>query len=214
MADDDKGKAILENAYELSTPEDNRAYYREFAKTYDGDFAEALGFVYPAAIAGIYKEIAQAEDIPVADIGCGTGLVAEALELPRNDIDGMDISAEMLLRAAGKSLYQRTFEIDLTRDLSAITNDYGAVLSSGTFTHGHLGPEVLASLLQIGRSGALFIIGVNREHFSNLGFKQTLGALAEDGKISEPDLREIQMYDKEGHDHSGDVAIAVCYRKV
>lgn len=213
MADGDKGKAILENAYELSTPEDNKAYYRAFAETYDGDFAEALGFVYPAAIAGIYRESARKEDVPVADIGCGTGLVAEALGLPGNLIDGMDISAEMLACAAEKSLYRQTFEIDLTGDLSAISNDYGAVLSSGTFTHGHLGPDVLASLLAIGRDGALYVIGVNREHYKNLGFEQTLAALADEGRITRPELREIRMYDKEGHDHSGDVAIAVCYRK-
>lgn len=214
MADSNKGKAILENAYALSTPEDNRAYYREFAKSYDGDFAEALGFVYPAAIAGIYHETARAEDVPVADIGCGTGLVAGALGLPRSEIDGMDISAEMLARAAKKSLYRKTFEIDLTGDLAPILNGYGAVLSAGTFTHGHLGPEVLAGLLKIGRNGALYVIGVNREHFRNLGFDKTLAALAEGGRISKPDLREIRMYDKAGHDHSGDTAFAVVYRKL
>ena len=214
MADGDKGKAILENAYELSTPEDSKAYYRAFAKSYDGDFAEALGFVYPAAIAGIYHETARPEDSPVADIGCGTGLVAEALGLPRGKIDGMDISVEMLARASEKSLYRRTFEIDLTGDLSAVSNGYGAVLSAGTFTHGHLGPEVLAALLDIGRDGALYVIGVNREHYKNLGFERTLDALADGGRISTPELREIRMYDKAGHDHSGDTAFAVRYRKL
>ncbi|MEO0975670.1 MAG: methyltransferase domain-containing protein [Pseudomonadota bacterium] len=212
MADDDKGKALLENAYKLSTPEDNKAYYAEFADTYDGDFADALGFVYPQAIARIYAEKAGPDDVPVADIGCGTGLVAEALGLPVVQVDGMDISAEMLERATAKALYGRTFEIDLTGDLTAISNGYGAVLSSGAFTHGHLGPDVLISLLSIARSGALFVIGVNRAHFGDHGFDAALAGLVREGRITEPAVDEIRMYSKEGHDHSADIAFAVSFR--
>lgn len=212
MAEDDKGKALLENAYKLSTPEDNKAYYREFAETYDGDFAEALGFVYPQAIARIYAERAGPEDVPVADIGCGTGLVAEALGLPAVQVDGLDISAEMLERATAKALYGRTFEIDLTGDLTAISNGYGAVLSSGAFTHGHLGPDVLISLLSIARSGALFVVGVNRTHYADHGFDAALAGLVQEGRITEPAVDEIRMYSKEGHDHSADIAFAVSFR--
>lgn len=212
MADDDKGKALLENAYKLSTPEDNKAYYREFADTYDGDFAEALGFVYPQTIARIYAEKARPVDVPVADIGCGTGLVAEALGLPAAQVDGMDISAEMLERATAKALYGRTFEIDLTGDLAPISNGYGAVLSSGAFTHGHLGPDVLISLLAIARKGALFVIGVNRAHYGDHGFDTALAGLADEGRIAKPEVDEIRMYSKEGHDHSADIAFAVSFR--
>lgn len=212
MADEDKGKALLENAYKLSTPEDNKAYYREFADTYDGDFAEALGFVYPQTIARIYTEKAGPEDVPVADIGCGTGLVAKALGLPATLVDGMDISAEMLERATAKSLYGRTFEIDLTGNLATIRNGYGAILSSGAFTHGHLGPNVLISLLSIARSGALFVIGVNRAHYGDHGFDAALAGLADENRITEPSVDEIRMYSKEGHDHSADIAFAVSFR--
>ncbi|WP_299473618.1 class I SAM-dependent methyltransferase [uncultured Roseibium sp.] len=214
MAASDKGKAILENAYRLSTPDDNKTYYREFARSYDEDFADALGFVYPQTIAKIYSANALPKDIPVADIGCGTGLVAEALALPARDIDGMDISSEMLSHAARKSLYRHTYEIDLTTDLSPICNDYGAVVSSGTFTHGHLGPDVLTSLLAIASAGALFVIGVNRSHFSSLGFQETLAGLASVRRISEPSLEEVRIYAKDDHEHSGDMAMAVSFRKL
>ncbi|WP_434054056.1 MAG: class I SAM-dependent methyltransferase [Roseibium sp.] len=214
MAEDDKGKALLENAYKLSTPEDNKAYYRDFAETYDGDFADALGFILPEAIARIYTAKARPGDVPVADIGCGTGLIAEALGLPAAQVDGMDISAEMLERATAKALYGRTFEIDLTGDLDPIRNAYGAVLSSGTFTRGHLGPDILAALVSIARSGGLFVIGVNKLHYSDRGFDQTLAQLVNAGVIAELDVQEIRMYAKEGHDHSEDLAVAVSFRKI
>jgi len=213
MVVSDKGKALLENAYELETPDDSRTYYRDFAATYDGDFADGLGFVYPSKIAEVYRQMSGPEDVPVADIGCGTGLVAEALGPAVQPVDGMDISPEMLARAEEKGLYRRTYEIDLTGDLGPICNAYGAVLSSGTFTHGHLGPEVLERLLAIARPGALFVIGVNQAHFKSLGFEQMLTALTSAGRIVSPEQRAVPIYEKDDHDHSGDTALAVSFRK-
>ena len=82
------GKKLLEGAYDLSTPDDNIAYYKDFAPIYDADFARSLGYVFPAALAEIYHQAGGPDDTPVADIGCGTGLVAEALRLPQAQIDG------------------------------------------------------------------------------------------------------------------------------
>ena len=87
------GQSLLENAYKLATPDDNAQYYDAFASTYDMEFADELGWHYPAAIAEIYRDARTTTDSPVADIGCGTGLVASALDFPREQIDGIDISA-------------------------------------------------------------------------------------------------------------------------
>jgi SAM-dependent methyltransferase len=93
MIEKSAGQSLLENAYKLSTPEDNVDYYDAFASTYDTDFADALGWHYPAAIAVAYRDAASKSDTPIADVGCGTGLVASALNLPREQVDGIDISA-------------------------------------------------------------------------------------------------------------------------
>jgi predicted TPR repeat methyltransferase len=99
MIEKSAGQTLLENAYKLSTPEDNVDYYNALASSYDTDFAGALGWHYPTAIAAAYRDAATATDTPIADIGCGTGLVASALNFPREQVDGFDISAEMLLVA-------------------------------------------------------------------------------------------------------------------
>ena len=102
MTGKSKGQSLLENAYKLATPDDNKIYYDEFADTYDSDFADVLGWHYPKAIAAIYRDHATKDDLPIADIGCGTGFVAQALARPSQDIDGIDISAEMLRMAKSK----------------------------------------------------------------------------------------------------------------
>lgn len=206
------GQSILENAYKLATPSDNAAYYDAFAPTYDSDFVAQMGYQYPKAIADAYHRFALPNDTPIADIGCGTGLVAAGLALPDTPIDGMDISPEMLVIAGQKSLYRALTFVDLTGPL--IPNTYGAVLSSGTFTHGHLGPEPLRGLLDIARKGALFIIGVNQHHFEAQNFAAVLDEMVAEGAITPVKLEETMIYSKPGHDHSNDRALILQYRKI
>ncbi len=213
MQDKSSAQALLENAYALKSPADNVAYYRAMAEAYDGDFAVNLGWAYPHSIALAYQRQALPTDLPVADIGCGTGFVAAELRLAPDQIDGMDISPDMLAIAKTKSLYRALYEVDLTGPLDAIAQTYGAVLSAGTFTHGHLGPAPLENLLQIARSGALFVIGVNQQHFAAQGFAQTLAALHTAGRISAYQTEEILMYSIPGHVHSEDRALILTFRK-
>lgn len=213
MTEKSAGQTLLEKAYKLSTPEDNADYYDEFASTYDSDFADALGWQYPAAIAVAYRDAATKTDTPIADIGCGTGLVASALNLPRGQIDGIDISPEMLRISKEKKLYRSLYRVDLTKSLDLIANDYGAVLSAGTFTFGHLGPEPLESLLHIARANALFVIGVRKAFFQKAGFEPVLRDIEVRGLIKDLQVAEVPMYAKAGHDHSDDTAFALVYRK-
>ena len=213
MIEKSAGQTLLENAYKLSTPEDNADYYDAFASTYDMDFADALGWRYPAAIAAAYRDAATKTDTPIADIGCGTGLVASALNFPRGQIDGIDISADMLHVSEEKGLYRSLYKVDLTKALDVIANDYGAVLSAGTFTSGHLGPDPLESLLDIARGNALFVIGVKKAFFHEAGFEPVLRDLDARGLIKDLQVAEVPMYAKAGHDHSADTAFALVYRK-
>ena len=207
------GQQDLENTYNLASPEDVVAYYRDFAPSYNTGFAAEMGWRYPLAIAEAYRKQATARDVPIADIGCGTGIVAAELHLSPDQIDGMDISPEMLTAARAKGFYRRLFEVDLTGDLSAVGSAYGAVVSAGTFTFGHLGPAPLRGLLRIARPGALFIIGVNRAHFEKEHFAEMLEEMAKRREIGPVAVEDIAMYAKLGHDHSGDRALVLQFRR-
>lgn len=213
MTDKKLGQELLENAYKLNTPGDNITFYKAFAPTYDTDFAAQLGWQYPQFIADTYHAQAVG-DVPIADIGCGTGYVASALNLPRHLIDGMDISPDMLVIARRKNLYRTLYEVDLTGPLETIKNEYGAVLSAGTFTLGHLGPEPLCNLLSIARSGGLFVIGVYQAHFEEQNFSETLDRLLRENKISPPKIDRVKIYSKIDHEHANDQALILQYRKI
>ncbi|HSF96036.1 MAG TPA: class I SAM-dependent methyltransferase [Thermohalobaculum sp.] len=206
------GTDKLEGAYALKTPQDNAAYYRDFSDSYDQGFAAELGYVYPRRVAELYLAEAGPGDVPVLDVGAGTGLLAEWL--PGIEVDGIDISAEMLEKAAAKGLYRRRIVADLTQPLDLPADSYGALVSSGTFTHGHLGPEVLGELLRIARPGALFCLGINLAIYDTAGFAAAFARLVRQRAVTALNFREIMIYEGADHAHAQDRCTVAWFRKL
>ncbi|MEM9851419.1 MAG: methyltransferase domain-containing protein [Pseudomonadota bacterium] len=209
--DKNKGVELLEGAYAIRTPADSVTYYASFADDYDAVFAGGLGYVYPRLVADIYQAEAGPVDRPVADIGCGTGLVAEALDLPPAEVEGFDISSEMLEKAREKGLYGALHRVDLTAD-DPVPGGFGAVVSAGTFTHGHLGPDALPGLLRFAREDALFVIGINAEHYAARGFDAALAALTDAGRITAPAAKSVPVYAGKDTAHATDRALVCVFR--
>ena len=83
----------LKRAYSIQGPDGARDLYRDWASSYDNDFGAAYGFVMPREVARIFLAESKG-DTPILDVGAGTGLVAA--HLGGAEIDGLDISPEML----------------------------------------------------------------------------------------------------------------------
>jgi len=79
--------------------------------------------------------------------------------------------------AAEKGLYRDTIPGDLTAKLPIEDGVYDAVVSSGTFTHGHVGPDALDELLRVAKSGAQFVLSINATHFEARGFSAKFDSL-------------------------------------
>ncbi len=210
----------LERAYSVKTPEDSRKLYAEWAATYNDTFIKANGYVYPRKVAELFAEFVPATHSElVIDIGCGTGAVGHFLTSLRPEllIDGYDISPEMLAQAAltrradNSPVYRNLQEVDLTGVLPK--QNYCAMTSSGTFTHGHLGPETLLGLLNIVRVGGWYVVGVNAEHFEARGFATTIDGAVNRGEISQPDVYVVDVY-ASGSPHHGDCAKVCIFRRL
>ncbi len=208
-------KLGLDDAYAVETPEDNRQLYRDWADTYESEFTIPRGYVYPDRIADIYTDLAGPGDAPILDVGAGTGLVGAALVAASpNVVDAIDISEEMLSVSQSKGIYRNLLQADLTGPLNIDDGIYGAVVSAGTFTHGHVGPGAFAELLRISRAGALFVIGINARVFDEYGFGSSLASLCADGKLGELTFRHMKYYEKADDEHAGDVGLTACFRKM
>lgn len=181
-----------EDAYRLDGPAAHRDYYDAWAASYDTDFIAARGYQVPTAVARAFLAFATPADSPVADLGCGTGQLGRALGLP--EVDGFDVSPAMLAQAEATGAYRALHQVDLTADAAAVAA-YGGLVSSGTFTHGHLGSADLPGVLGMCRPGALCVLGINAGHFAEAGFSGALGGLADHGRITLLDETEVASYD-------------------
>lgn len=212
-------KLGLDDAYAVQSPEDNRALYRDWADSYEQDFTISHGWILHLSVAGLFTErvsnLHVTEPGSVLDVGCGTGVVGVELQQQSfTSIDGIDISPEMLDIARSKNCYRHLLEADVTKPLPLEDGAYAGVVSAGTFTHGHLGPEPIPELVRIGRSGAVYAIGINAEHFVEHGFAEALSQQERFEMITDLTFAEVPMYQGSGAgEHANDMAIVSIFQR-
>lgn len=202
----------LRTAYALKSPEDNKRLYAEWAGDYDDSFAALED--YQLHIHAARAFVGAGGQGPVLDVGAGTGLCGAILAgLGVGPIDATDLSAEMLDQAMRKDIYRDAIEADLNQGLPVPRDSYAGIVSSGTFTHGHLGPEVLPALLRVARPGAQFALSINAKHFEAKGFADAFRQL-EQGQISNLSLPEVRIYGElAAGPNSDDIAVIALFEK-
>jgi len=105
------------------------------------------------------------------DVGCGTGLGAEALvELVKN-FDGIDLSPEMIEIADQKKLYRNLFTGNFLEVLSSSSKDYDFILAADVFAYlGDLAPA-LGMLRGSGRAGTILCFTTETKEQGGEGFR-------------------------------------------
>ncbi len=207
MADDGKkpgGKSVdtdafVKGAYGLDGTDAAKAFYGEWSGAYDDRMVGELGYVGPDRISRMLA--AHLDDVatPVLDIGCGTGLTSVHLaEQGFRAIDGIDITPEMLERARERGIYRHLIRADLTKPLDLDDASYGAAVSSGTFTCGHVGPEPLPEIVRVLRPGGLMAITIHQDIWEAKGFKAMLGGFESDGAIATVENRLDEVFEGQG----------------
>ena len=205
----------LKGALGLTGPEACLAYYRDWAANYDSGFATEMQYLLPAHVAAAF--LGARGQGPVLDVGAGTGLLAEALRQMgvTDPIDAVDFSVEMLERAAEKRIYAGLFQADITKPLN-LPRRYGGIVSSGTFTAGHVGPEALPNLLSVARPQAQFALSINRRVWTSAGFDAALDTLAAQKRITDLHLIEVEVYGAAAAaldaEHAADRAMIALFR--
>jgi predicted TPR repeat methyltransferase len=204
-------------AYSYEKPEDLARYYDDSASQYD-DYVNQVKYVLHLKVAAEYVMNVSSWG-RVLDIGCGTGLLGQAISniLPSMQIDGVDISPEMLGIAKEKHnqvlnrpSYKNLFLHDVTKDWSFTDTRYDALVSSGVFTSGHLMPKDIVSSLKLLLGRGLFLSSIKKNHYEEYGFEQVIQQLFDDGHILEPSFKVVNSYDS-GYDAE---SVIVAFRKI
>lgn len=100
-----------------------KALFDGYAERFDTHLAEALAYRGPQLLLDGIRRACAGEGRParfgsVLDLGCGTGLMGEALRPLCARLYGCDLSPAMLGKAQAKGLYDRLEEVDLATALA------------------------------------------------------------------------------------------------
>jgi predicted TPR repeat methyltransferase len=157
----------------LDANNDKKIIYNQWANTYE-EYVKNLNYLGPKNVAENFRDYISTfnnNNFKILDFGCGTGLLGQ--EIHNNlighshfEIDGIDISENMIQKCRQKNIYRNIIEINLLHDNLPPHYEYDYIVSSGVFLEGHVSFNVINKLLEnLKPFGTLFI--TVRETFKN-----------------------------------------------
>lgn len=143
--------------------------FDDYADRFDTALVQRLDYTVPQTLARLVRRHA-GEDAPfglVSDIGCGTGLFGVELRANAGRLEGFDLSAGMLAKAAEKGAYDHLAQADLSlpateSGLFADAPEARADLVGAADVLMYLGDlaEVFPSAARLLKAGGLFAFSV------------------------------------------------------
>jgi len=171
---------FVQEAYHLENTDEMVDFYRKWAADYDRQMLDQRGYTAPGSIAEMLSEHLPDTQASVLDVGCGTGLTCRLLaERGFSQLDGIDLSQEMIEVARERGIYRNLLQGDVNQPLQLETASYDGVVSSGTFTHGHVGPGPLDEIFRVLKPGGVLACTVHQDLWQSMGFEDCFTALVE-----------------------------------
>jgi predicted TPR repeat methyltransferase len=194
-ADTSGPNEFVREAYSLDDDEKMADFYRKWADDYDHQMLDELGYTSPVTIARLLADHLADKYVSIFDIGCGTGLTCTFLhQQGYRNLDGIDLSPDMVRFAQDRGIYRRLLVGDLNLPLEIADAKYNAVISSGTFTHGHVGPEPLDEIFRILKPGGILACTVHIDLWQTRGFETKFKFLINSGTIECLHLKQDKYY--------------------
>ena len=186
------GEEFFDGIYEEGFS--SSAHYAKWAARYDEAVTDQ-GYAQPRRVAEMLDRHLPDRSIRILDVGCGTGLSGLALrEAGWMNIDGCDISREMLDVASETGAYVRLFEADLNAPpIEVDDGDYDAATVVGVFSYGHVDADALDEIIRTIRPGGALVIAMNDHFYDEGSVPRKLGRLEQDG------LLEVKACERGAH---------------
>lgn len=191
----------LQDVYSYGTSADLRNYYNDWAHEYD-DFVANTGYILPSKLADFIAENVNENDkFTVLDIGSGTGLLGEQIKkvLPHLIVDGVDISHSMNALSRSKNCYRSLITADATHEVFCKDESYDLIVSTGTFTPGHLNCGHLIVLARCLKPNGAAFVSVNKDEYIDGDYEATLNRAADAGIIGRFAYREVEAWNNENY---------------
>lgn len=192
-------KPIHEKVLNASNKEELKAAYRDWAEQYDNDLITEMGYVAPKIASDLLLKYLDDANAHILDAGCGTGLVGSIMHKNGyTNIEGFDYSPDMLAKAAQKGIYGSLIEGDLMNALNIVDRKYDAVISVGTFTCGHVGPQALDELVRITKAGGYICFTVREQAWEEDQYSSKIEEITDAGTWEIEAMRTADYIQQEG----------------
>ena len=153
-------KSYLKEVYSGDT-NDSRELYASWAATYDKE-VQKNGYVTPKRIANALKDVVTDQSDFILDYGCGTGLSGFALQaVGFENINGLDVSQEMVSLAEKKSIYKNLKVFDPFTEIPVYPDQYKIITAIGVIGAGAAPLQVFDSLFTLLPQNGLFAFSFN-----------------------------------------------------
>lgn len=182
-------QALLARAYALSSDEETRSLYQDWAGTYDETMLNGLSYLTPENTSKLLIQVVTDKQALILDVGSGTGLAGQNLSgLGYTNIHALDHSTAMLGVAKarqnnGKQVYTNIIQADLNLQLGLQDDTYDAIICTGLFTHAHVGAGCLPELFRILKPGGFFATTVHKDVWHEAGFEEQVKILTDTGVL-------------------------------
>ena len=163
-------KSYLNDVYDGGT-NDSRELYASWASTYDNE-VQKNGYVTPERVAKALKDIVTNQSEVILDYGCGTGLSGSALQaVGFTNIDGLDVSQEMITLAEKKSIYKKLTVFDPSTKIPVHADQYKIITAIGVIGAGAAPLEVFDNLFSLLPPSGLFAFSFNDHTLSDPNYE-------------------------------------------
>ena len=164
-------KNYLQDVYDGGTT-DSRELYASWAATYDFE-VQKNGYVTPKRVATALKEVVTDQSELILDFGCGTGLSGLALQLVGfKNIDGLDVSKEMVCLAEEKSIYRNLKIFNPDTKIPVRLEQYQIITAIGVIGTGAAPLRVFDDLFSLLPRGGLFAFSFNDHTLSDPDYEK------------------------------------------
>ena len=175
---------FITEAYNLEDPVSMKQFYAKWADDYDNQMTQNLSYISPKLIAQAMQQFLPEKSSSILDFGCGTGLTANQMYINGYaNLYGIDLSEDMINVATRRGIYKGLKTGDVNQPLEYEDNQFEGVISSGTFTHGHVGPEPLPEIVRILKPRGILACSVHIDLWQSRGFEQAFDQLESNGSI-------------------------------
>lgn len=164
-------KNYLQDVYDGGTT-DSRELYASWAATYDYE-VQKNGYVTPKRVATALKEVVTNQSELILDYGCGTGLSGLALQLVGfKNIDGLDVSQEMVSLAKKKSIYRNLKIFNPNTEIPVHPEQYQIITAIGVIGAGAAPLQIFDDLFYLLPRGGLFAFSFNDHTLSDPDYEK------------------------------------------